>query len=86
MSLTCTRCDGTGFLNYDQLDDGLTDQLTPDEILEWIEKNPGTEARVCDCCGNGEVWYGTPGEHYNSPDMPGREGVYGYNGGLCECH
>jgi hypothetical protein len=86
MSMTCTRCDGTGFLNYDQIDDGMTDQLTPDEILEWIKNNPETEACVCDCCGDGEVWYGTPGEHYNSQDGPGREGVYGYNGGLCECH
>lgn len=86
MALKCTRCDGTGFLNYDQLDDGMTDQLEAEEILEWIKKNPETEVCVCDCCGNGEVWYGIPGEHYNREDPQGSYGPYAYNGGLCECH
>ncbi len=40
----------------------------------------------CDCCGDGEVWYGFPGEHYNNEDPSGENGPYAYNGGLCECH
>ncbi len=87
MATNCTRCGATGFLNYEQLDDGMTDQLESHEILEWIKKNPETEACVCDCCGNGDDgWYGEPGQHYTSQDPIGKHGPYAYNGGLCECH
>jgi hypothetical protein len=41
---------------------------------------------VCDCCGDGENWHGTPGEHYTAADPMGGSGPYAYNGGLCECH
>jgi hypothetical protein len=41
---------------------------------------------VCDCCGDGEGWYGEPGQHYTSDDPVGHNGPYAYNGGLCECH
>lgn len=44
------------------------------------------DVQVCDCCGDGESWYGTPGEHYGPDDPPGPGGPYDYNGGLCECH
>jgi len=89
MSITCTRCDGSGFLNLDQYEN-ITgknpDDLNENQMLEWIEKNADHDIQVCDCCGNGENWYGIPGEHYNSEDLLGNFGPYAYNGGLCECH
>ena len=44
------------------------------------------DIKICDCCGDGEGWYGIPGEHYNDEDPIGNYGPYAYNGGLCECH
>lgn len=44
------------------------------------------DVQVCDCCGDGDTWYGTPGEHYSNDDPSGPNGPYAYNGGLCECH
>ncbi len=44
------------------------------------------DVQVCDCCGNGETWYGTPGQHYTSDDPQGPDGPYVGNGGLCQCH
>ena len=85
MSLTCTRCDGTGFVNLDQIDDPI-DLSNERQILQWIEANSDHDVAVCDCCGDGETWYGVPGEHYNADDPPGHDGPYNYNGGLCECH
>ena len=79
----CTRCEGTGFLN---LDTESFKEMDDDKILQWIHKNPDTDIQVCDCCGDGEGWYGEPGEHYNTQDPPGYNGPYAYNGGLCECH
>jgi hypothetical protein len=35
-------------------------------ISDWLDKNPsGTEHDiiVCDCCGDSDDWYSTPGEH-----------------------
>jgi hypothetical protein len=78
----CTRCDGTGFINYDER--CLLDDI--DEILTWLEQCDDTDMGVCDCCGDGEVWYGEPGCHYTANDPPGKNGPYAYNGGLCECH
>jgi len=85
MSTGCTRCDGTGFLNIDQIEDPI-DLSSEDAILKWIEENDDHDVQVCDCCGDGKGWYGNPGEHYNEEDPPGPYGPYGYNGGYCECH
>jgi len=89
---TCTRCGGTGFLNIDQVDDYILKLFDASRntgiILDWMKDNPTptNDVQVCDCCGNGEVWYGTPGEHYNRDDPRGNYGPYAYNGGLCECN
>ena len=88
MGITCTRCDGTGFLNMHQLEDygqDVPDSTDVDSILKWIEAHKNHDIQVCDCCGDTEVWYDVPGEHYNT-DLPGEYGPYAYNGGLCECH
>jgi hypothetical protein len=45
-----------------------------------------TDAKVCNCCGNGNEWYGVPGQHYSASDPKGNTGPYDYNGGLAECH
>jgi len=88
--MTCTRCGGTGFLDYEQLPDDVLIQFDKhgcDWLLDWLTKNgEDYDTQVCDCCGDGEGWYGEPGEHYNSDDPPGNNGPYQYNGGLCECH
>jgi hypothetical protein len=83
--MNCTRCGGTGFLNYEQVPKEAAESI-PD-TLEWLY-NTATpnDVSVCDCCGNGDSWYGEPGEHYNTADPRGNEGPYAYNGGLCECN
>ena len=89
MATTCTRCEGTGMLNADQIPPSEFDQIIgdPEFLLKWIKDHPDyPDVRVCDCCGDGETWYGVPGEHYNEEDPIGFDGPYGYNGGLCECH
>jgi len=81
---TCTHCEGTGFLNLDQ-----APELDPDDIkgvLQWIATHENHDIQVCNCCGDGEEWYGTPGQHYGPDDPPGDSGPYRYNGGLCECN
>ena len=91
MSTPCTRCDNTGFLNLFILDD---EDLTRfdnspdfhDAVLHWMLEHPESDVMVCDCCGDGNSWYGIPGEHYNNEDPVGNLGPYAYNGGLCECH
>lgn len=91
MSISCTRCGGTGFLNVDQLPTSV-DSDDSDSVLVWLEQNPRGDSEpdhdvsVCDCCGDGEKHYGVPGEHYNSDDPKGDDGPYSGNGGLCECH
>ncbi len=85
MALNCTRCEGTGFLNLDQIDDPI-DTSSKEAILKWIGETENHDVQICDCCGDGSGWYGTPGEHYNSEDPAGNDGPYVYNGGLCQCH
>jgi len=84
MSQTCTRCECSGFLNREQCP--LPDETETPEVLAWIAANADHDVQVCDCCGDGEGWYGEPGYHYTSQDPIGRYGPYAYNGGLCECH
>ena len=86
MAMSCTRCGNTGFLNLFQIDPAVCDCSDEDAILKWIETHDDHDVQVCDCCGDGYGWYGTPGEHYNSEDPPGRNGPYAYNGGLCKCN
>ena len=93
MSQTCTTCEGTGFLNIHQFTEitgkdffDISDDDPHNFILErWIELED-SDVAICNCCGNGEYWYGIPGEHYNNEDPPGHSGPYVYNGGLCECN
>jgi len=87
MATTCTRCEGSGFLNIEHLPDAVA-ELDTDKILAWLASHSDEypDVTVCDCCGDGEGWYGIPGEHYNSDDPPGLKGPYAYNGGLCKCH
>ena len=85
---TCTRCNGEGFLNLDQIPEI---ELTffdgeNEKILSWICKNENHDVQVCNCCGDGDDWYGEAGRHYTSDDPVGDHGPYAYNGGLCECH
>lgn len=82
--MKCTRCDGTGFLNTSQITDPI-DLSDPDAIAGWAEENEGHDVVPCDCCGDGEEWYGVPGEYYGADDPAGPFGPYGYNGGRCEC-
>ena len=86
MPLTCTRCEGSGFLNLWQIPGGDIDVDNHDWVLKWIASNKDHDVAVCDCCGDGEEWYGTPGEHYGPDDPPGRQGPYDSNGGFCHCH
>ena len=86
--MNCTRCECSGFLNLAQVDEETLKRFdeTGDHsiILAWIEANSDHDVQVCDCCGDGESWHGTPGEH-DDRDY-GRGGPYAYNGGLPECH
>lgn len=87
MPLPCTRCESSGFLNAEQLPDHLCPfEVGHSAVLYWVAANKDHDAQVCDCCGNGEEWYGTPGEHYGQDDPAGPNGPYAYNSGLCECH
>jgi len=89
---TCTRCDGTGFINTHQIPQDVMIKLKKLDyfvagVLTWIrEHGEDYDVRICDCCGNGRYWYGVPGEHYNTEDPQGYHGPYAYNGGMCECH
>ncbi len=92
MSTNCTRCEGFGYLNTDQLSEGKQKELDEtgprdfwDNNEDFIESDDN-DVQVCDCCGDGESWYGEPGEHYNRDDPRGQDGPYAYNGGLCECN
>jgi hypothetical protein len=86
--LTCTRCEGSGFLSANNIPDAIW-ELDIDKVLAWVLAHPDEsgDATVCDCCGDGEEsWYGQPGEHYGPDDPPGAAGPYASNGGLCHCH
>lgn len=85
LGMTCGRCDGSGFLNIEQVPQDVQEQDT-DTILKWMTANPLTDVAICDCCGDGDGWYGEPGRHYTSQDPSGKQGPYAYNGGLCECN
>jgi len=88
--MKCNRCDGVGFLNMHQIDSGygmdVPDTGDYESILQWIKSHTDNDVSVCDCCGDGDNWYGIPGEHYNADDPMGDDGPYAYNGGMCECH
>jgi len=87
MALTCNRCETTGFLNLHQINDKYDAyNKSHDWILKWVQSNEDHDVQICDCCGDGDDWYGIPGEHYNSDDVEGKNGPYSYNGGFCECH
>lgn len=92
MTLVCTVCDGSGFVNIEQVDDLLLFRLegSPSfhiEITRWINTHDNHDVAICRCCGDGdEGWYGEPGEHYGPDDPCGQNGPYADNGGLCECH
>ena len=89
---TCTRCESTGFLNLHQVDDESLKfaENGPDfhaDILAWIAvQDKPHDVQICDCCGDGTDWYGTPGEHNGPNDPPGENGPYASNGGFCRCH
>jgi len=89
MAIKCTRCEGTGFINLQQIPEEefalLSDDLV-EKVPKWMVANADSDVSICDCCGNSSEWYGVPGEHYNRDDAPGNAGPYAYNGGLCECH
>ena len=61
--MTCTRCEGTGFLNLHQLDDDDICDSGVETILSWIDQNDNHDVCICDCCGDGDGWFGEPGEH-----------------------
>lgn len=83
--MICTRCDGTGFLNIEQVDADV-DTSDVGKVLEWIVSHKDHDVCVCDCCGNGESWYDVAGQHYNAGDPAGPNGPYAGNGGLCQCN
>ena len=87
---TCNCCE-EGFKNLEQIDPEYIEyaERAPDfqtAIGEWMDKNFLHDVCICDCCGDGDGWYGTPGQHYGPEDPIGDNGPYAYNGGLCECH
>lgn len=86
--MICNVCRGTGFKNFHQIP---KNELDFDDLLESVQKWMAAQTEphdvcVCDCCGDGENWYGEPGRHYGRDDPIGNNGPYAYNGGLCECH
>lgn len=85
MAIICTRCEGTGFINNDQLPDGLLREGC-DAVIKWMKETRDNDVAICDCCGDGGNWYGEPGYHYTISDPSGPHGPYAYNGGLCPCH
>lgn len=75
--MICTRCNATGFLNLEQIEDQDVVNSGTESILNWIDSNDDHDVTICDCCGNSESeWYGEPGEHsyvgadWDTPDVP----------------
>lgn len=60
MSLTCTRCNGTGFLNIEQVPEGIREQ-GPAAVRDWMEqRNLDIDLIDCVChiappCGRCEL-------------------------------
>ena len=82
--ISCTRCEGTGFLNLHQVPKDEAYILDSTEAIgEWMQKNQDNDVQVCDCCGDSEYHYGEAGHHYCGEEL---KGAYDYNGGFCECH
>ena len=54
--MTCTRCDGTGFLNSEQFPMDVLDAGF-DTMLAWtkIDVGQASDVAICDCCGDGEA-------------------------------
>jgi len=73
--MTCTRCEGTGFLNLHQIPDDECGDGNDETIILWIAKNDDHDVCICDCCGDEDGWYGEPGIHYSSGD--GWDTTYG---------
>lgn len=82
--MICTRCGGTGFLNADQIPKEVADK-DHEIILRWAKSATVHDVAVCDCCGDGEMWHGEAGRHFEGDDIEGDYGPYAYNGGLPEC-
>lgn len=85
--MRCNTCQGTGFLNLDQVDPSIVaifDQTGEHRIiLDWMkEETQPHDVKVCDCCGNGDNWYNVPGEHFTGED----KSVYAYNNFVPECN
>lgn len=88
--MKCTRCDGTGFLNLEQLPSdfyGKGFEGDRERVLAWMDTSEyDNDVQVCDCCGDGDAWHGIPGEHYSPDDRAGQDGPYAGNGGYAHCH
>lgn len=44
--MICTRCENTGFLNIEQVPEGITD---PGDILDWIAEQKRSMDRIGGC-------------------------------------
>lgn len=79
--MNCSRCDGTGFLNSEQITEEMWDKGLY-HILDFISSKEA-DISICDCCGDGHGGYGDPGGHYRGENP---KEAYAYNGGLPECN
>lgn len=86
--MNCNPCEGTGFQNIEQVPPEIhADAILAGDfhtaILGWMATTAEPhDVEVCDCCGDGETWYGTPGEHHDS-DFDGVR--WPPNGGVPGC-
>ncbi|RTL06408.1 hypothetical protein EKK58_05505 [Candidatus Dependentiae bacterium] len=86
----CGPCEGTGFVNLDQVPESIRAEFESSNdhsvVVHWMAvTNEPHDVKICDCCGDGEEWYGVPGDH--DPHDYGRPGgPYEYNGSVPECH
>lgn len=85
--MNCNRCRHSGFLNVEQVPESM-DLADTDAVLAWLLTEDGwaSDVQVCDCCGDGDSHYGTPGKHYTGADPEGDDGPYRHNGGFSHCH